>query len=164
MDRELASLREGRPHIDQRSQSISVKSLIRSIEEQVKSGCSSIHSSHSESRRSSNSSDISLASLKELVKSSALSLSMPEGKRSPTNDSALRPPGVESRTSEKSPNSRPDSDGIIAAGIPNPEGSAKELTGSKIDTGEPAIVGKVATQISSILRDRSTPRKSSGIV
>ena len=45
MDRELASLREGgRSHLDQRSQSISVKTLIKSIETHVKSGCSSIHS------------------------------------------------------------------------------------------------------------------------
>lgn len=51
-DRELAALRDGRRQ-DQRSQSLSVKALIKSIEEQRKSGCSSIHSSHTGSRRNS---------------------------------------------------------------------------------------------------------------
>ncbi|CAG5119370.1 unnamed protein product [Candidula unifasciata] len=164
MDRELAALREGRPHMDQRSQSISVKSLIRSIEEQVKSGCSSIHSSHSESRRSSNSSDISIASLKEFVKSPALSLSVSEGPGSPTNDFSLRPSFMKCKTSEKSPNARPASDGASAAGMPSPEGPAQQLQGSTADAGEPVAVGKVVTQISSILKDRTTPRRSSGIV
>lgn len=51
-DRELAALRDGRRQ-DQRSQSLSVKALIKSIEEQRKSGCSSMHSSHTGSRRNS---------------------------------------------------------------------------------------------------------------
>ncbi|XP_062582587.1 cytospin-A-like [Saccostrea cucullata] len=49
--RELANLRDKRT--DPKTQSQSVKSLIRSIEEQVKSGCSSIHSSTCNSRRNS---------------------------------------------------------------------------------------------------------------
>lgn len=49
--KELANLRDKRS--DPKSQSQSVKSLIRSIEEQVKSGCSSIHSSTCNSRRNS---------------------------------------------------------------------------------------------------------------
>lgn len=49
--RELSNLRDKRS--DPKSQSQSVKSLIRSIEEQVKSGCSSIHSSTCNSRRNS---------------------------------------------------------------------------------------------------------------
>ena len=51
VDRELLSLREHKRH--DKNQSQSVKSLIRSIEEQVKSGCSSIHSSTCNSRRNS---------------------------------------------------------------------------------------------------------------
>ncbi|KAK3083835.1 hypothetical protein FSP39_003886 [Pinctada imbricata] len=55
VDRELLALRENKRH-DNKNQSQSVKSLIQSIEEQVKSGCSSIHSSTCNSRRNSESS------------------------------------------------------------------------------------------------------------
>lgn len=164
MDRELAVLREGRSHLDQRSQSISVKSLIRSIEEQVKSGCSSMQSSHSESRRSSTSSDISLASLKELVKSPASPLPVPDSPRSPTKDLSIRTSSFKSRSTERSPQSRHVQSGIVGGGIPSPEGPGKGLLGPRADVSEPVAGGKVASQISSILKDRNTPRRGSGIV
>ncbi|XP_059144249.1 cytospin-A-like [Physella acuta] len=144
MDR--STLREGRPSLDQRTQSISVKSLIRSIEEQVKSGCSSIHSSHSESRRSSTSSDISLTSLKELVKSPSSPL--PDSPRSPTKEFSLKPHSFRSKQEDRSPQ---DKD----AQVLSPEGLNK--SSSRGDEGK-------MTQISSILKDRGTPRRGSTVV
>lgn len=144
MDRSTS--REGRPSLDQRTQSISVKSLIRSIEEQVKSGCSSIHSSHSESRRSSTSSDISLTSLKELVKSPSSPL--PDSPKSPTKEFSLKPHSFRSKPDDRSPQ---DKD----AQVLSPEGLNKSCS-----RGEE---GKM-TQISSILKDRGTPRRGSTVV
>ena len=63
VDKELLHLREGK-RSGERSQTLSVKNLIRSIEDQVKSGCSSIHSSSCSSRRNSDS-EASLVGLKD---------------------------------------------------------------------------------------------------
>ncbi|OWF54366.1 cytospin-A-like [Mizuhopecten yessoensis] len=69
VDRELLHLRDKR---QDKNATQSVKSLIRSIEEQVKSGCSSLHSSTCSSRRNSDTADGSLSGIREfqdLVKS-----------------------------------------------------------------------------------------------
>lgn len=70
VDRELLHLRDKR---QDKNATQSVKSLIRSIEEQVKSGCSSLHSSTCSSRRNSDTTDgTSLSGIREfqdLVKS-----------------------------------------------------------------------------------------------
>lgn len=161
MDRELAALREGRPHLDQRSQSISVKSLIRSIEEQVKSGCSSIVSSHSESRRSSTSSEASL-NLKDLGKSTSPQAT-PDSPRSPTKDFNLRTSGFKSRSMERSPQSRHISANGVSRGIPSPEGTTKGVLVQRVEASESGA-SRTTPQISSILKDRSTPRRGSGIV
>ncbi|XP_035828216.1 cytospin-A [Aplysia californica] len=168
MDRELAALREGRSPLDQRSQSISVKSLIRSIEEQVKSGCSSIHSSRSESRRSSASSDISL---KDLVKSPTSPLPTPDSPRSPTKDFSLRSSSFrgKSTSGDISPQQRlgggVSGGGTVIGGGPSPgEGGSKNILGSRGEAGEAGSAGKSTPQISSILKDRSTPRRNSGAV
>ncbi|XP_013080875.2 cytospin-A-like [Biomphalaria glabrata] len=158
MDRELAGLREGRPHMDQRSQNISVKSLIRSIEEQVKSGCSSIHSSRSDSRRSSTSSDISLTSYKELVKAPSSPLPTPDSPRSPTKDFALRSLSLRAKHPERSPQQRLSAGSAVCSMIPSPESSCKTVArGDMGDTNK-------TPQISSILKDRSTPRRGSTVV
>ncbi|CAG5128624.1 unnamed protein product [Candidula unifasciata] len=159
MDRELAALREGRPHLDQRSQSISVKSLIRSIEEQVKSGCSSIVSSHSESRRSSTSSE---ASLKDLAKPTSPQPT-PDSPRSPTKEFNLRTSGFKTRSMERSPQPRHIPGSGVSGGITSPEGTGKGLQGSRVD-GSESGGSKTTPQISSILKDRSTPRRGSGII
>jgi chromosome segregation ATPase len=61
VDKELGSLRTR----NDKNQIQSVKTLIRSIEEQVKSGCSSIHSSTSSSRRNSDANDSPIAAMRE---------------------------------------------------------------------------------------------------
>lgn len=61
VDKELGSLRAR----NDKNQIQSVKTLIRSIEEQVKSGCSSIHSSTSSSRRNSDSNDSPIAVVRD---------------------------------------------------------------------------------------------------
>ncbi|KAH9525799.1 Cytospin-A [Bulinus truncatus] len=161
MDRELAGLREGRPHMDQRSQSISVKSLIRSIEEQVKSGCSSIHSSQSDSRRSSTSSDISLTSYKELVKAPSSPLPTPDSPRSPTKDFSIRSFSLRGKHPDRSPQPRLNvGNGASVGGIPSPENACKNVVAPR---GEAVDSGKTP-QISSILKDRSTPRRGSTVV
>ncbi|CAL1537707.1 unnamed protein product [Lymnaea stagnalis] len=159
MDRDLAAMREGRSHMDQRSQSISVKSLIRSIEEQVKSGCSSIHSSCSESRRSSTSSDISLTSLKDLVKTPSSPLPTPDSPRSPTKDFALRSLSFRGKTAERSPQQRLTPGTAAGSGIPSPEGGTKSASNLRAEDASTKT-----PQISSILKDRSTPRRGSTVV
>lgn len=154
----MAALREGRPHLDQHGQSYSVKSVIRSIEEQVKSGCSSVHSNHSGSRRSSASSDISLAPLKDLVRppSPLATLDCP---RSPVKDFGLSASSFRPVSTEKSPQSRL----VTIGGVSSPDGSGKGLAVSRADGGE-HNAGKIVPQISSILKDRGTPRRGSGIL
>ena len=159
-------------HMDSRSQSISVKSLIRSIEEHVKSGGASMHSSRSESRRSSASSDISLASLKDFVKSPASPMQTPESPQSPTKDFNLRSTtasyfGKQTPNTERSPQQRllltPTGPGVAmgAASAISPEVGSKAGLGAR---GEGSEVGKVTPQIPSILKDRTTPRRNSNAV
>lgn len=172
MDRELVVLREGggRSSLDQRSQSISVKSLIRSIEEQVKSGCSSIHSSHSESRRSSTSSDLSLTSFKDvLVKSPASPLPTPDSPRSPSKDFAIRSSSLRAKSGERSPQHRQaTSPGNLStstgiAGGTCADSPTKSFVAMRNDvSGDLGTMGKVVHPISSILKDRGTPRRNSG--
>lgn len=169
MDRELAALREGRSPLDQRSQTISVKSLIRSIEEQVKSGCSSIHSSHSESRRSSTSSDMSLTSLKELVKSPTSPLPTPDSPRSPSKDFAIRASSLRAKPGERSPQQRltgpstPLSAASVVVGVSSADSSVKTFVSSRSEVvSDLGAGGKINHPISSILKDRSTPRRNSG--
>lgn len=68
VDKELGSLRAR----NDRNQIQSVKTLIRSIEEQVKSGCSSIHSSTSSSRRNSDANDSPIAATSPMNENSCL--------------------------------------------------------------------------------------------
>ncbi|GFO01137.1 cytospin-a [Plakobranchus ocellatus] len=155
-------------HMDSRSQSISVKSLIRSIEEHVKSGGASMHSSRSESRRSSASSDISLASLKDLVKSPASPMQTPDSPQSPTKDFSLRTAaanyfGKQTPTVERSPQQRllltPTGQGTLMMGVAGSAVSPEMGTRAEGSEGS-----KVTPQISSILKDRSTPRRNSTTV
>ncbi|RUS83359.1 hypothetical protein EGW08_008862 [Elysia chlorotica] len=162
-------------HMDSRSQSISVKSLIRSIEEHVKSGGASMHSSRSESRRSSASSDISLASLKDFVKSPASPMQTPESPQSPTKDfGGLRTStpgylGKQTPIADRSPQQRllltpTGPGGVVVVGGPqavSPEVASKVAVGAR---GEGSDVGKVTPQIPSILKDRNTPRRNSAAV
>ena len=66
VDRELSYLRTDKTN---KNASQSVKSLIASIEMQVKSGCSSMHSSTCSSRRNSDTTDTSLREFQDMVKS-----------------------------------------------------------------------------------------------
>ncbi|GFS26640.1 cytospin-A [Elysia marginata] len=173
----LGGVHQHRPHphthMDSRSQSISVKSLIRSIEEHVKSGGASMHSSRSESRRSSASSDISLASLKDFVKSPASPMPTPESPQSPTKDFNLRNSSTglfskQTPSTDRSPQQRllltpTGPTGMVMGGNPavSPEVGSKAGVGSR---GEGSEVGKVTPQIPSILKDRSTPRRNSNAV
>lgn len=101
VDKELGSLRQRHD----KNQIQSVKTLIRSIEEQVKSGCSSIHSSGSSSRRNSDSNDNSLSGIREIHDS--VNVKSPT---SPMSDSSLlnvTSPEVTLRSVLKKPGDRP---------------------------------------------------------
>ncbi|XP_050411238.1 cytospin-A isoform X2 [Patella vulgata] len=151
VDRELSVLRDVR-RIDPKNQSLSVKSLIRSIETQVKSGCSSIHSSHGSSRRNSDSND-SLFSIQDYIKSPT----------SPTKDSPLSPPcETHLKSALKKANDKPSQRHSFVDLHRSPSDQPKSMPPFVRSDSEHC---KVSPTISSILQnrqDRSTPRRNSG--
>nr|KAG5708080.1 hypothetical protein BaRGS_002816 [Batillaria attramentaria] len=142
--------------LDQRSQSVSVKALIRSIEEQRKSGCSSIHSSHTGSRRNSTDTESSYTSYQDLLKSPT-SPTTPSSPVSPTKD--FRPPASTEKGVGEKASLQPR---LSGSGLT----SVAETSPSKTLRPEPeasAASGKVTPQRSSILKDRGNSRRNSGI-
>lgn len=167
VDRDLVALREGR-RLDPRaaSQSLSVKALIRSIEDQRRSGCSSIHSSHGGSRRNSTDTESSFASYQELLKSPT-SPPTPSSPSSPTKDfrsslSAVDKSGGDTKLSLQPPRLSGSSLAPVVetpsntkAARPEPEAAAPSSSSSSSS--------KVAPQISSILKERGNSRRNSAI-
>ncbi|XP_046347446.1 cytospin-A-like isoform X1 [Haliotis rufescens] len=155
VDRELTALREGKK-LDPRSQNLSVKSLIQSIEDQVKSGCSSIHSSLNGSRRNSNSTDDSFSAIQELLKSPT----SPQAEtplQSPQGEFPIR--SVFRKGSEKSSSHQR----LSASGLNYIDKSPGDAPKTPPAFGRPeGEFTKVSPAISSILQNRGPPRRNSG--
>ncbi|XP_025092993.1 cytospin-A-like isoform X6 [Pomacea canaliculata] len=152
-DRELAALRDGRRQ-DQRSQSLSVKALIKSIEEQRKSGCSSMHSSHTGSRRNSTDTETSFIAYQDLLKSPT-SPSAPSSPASPTKD--FRTVGSFTKSPAEKASLQPRSSGTCLA--PVAETPPPKVAWQDVEAAAP----KVTSQLSSILKDRNSSRRNSNI-
>lgn len=158
VDRELTALRDGRK-VDQRtaSQSLSVKALIRSIEEQRKSGCSSIgcssiHSSHTGSRRNSTDTEVSNVSYTELLKTPT-SPPTPTSPSSPTKDVRCILNPMEKSTDKLQ--SRLSGTSLF---------TVQEAASPKAQRADGDGSGSIKVpQISSILKERSNSRRNSGI-
>lgn len=151
VDRELVALREGR-RMDSKNQTMSVKNLIRSIEDQVKSGGSSIHSSQGSSRRSSLEGPLSPVN------------DIPDGKSSPSPTdntgqgtlelplkSALKKPTAEKLSPLQSHSTAFEKNKDFKT---IPQGTSRNDT---------EIASKVSPSISSILSNRSNSRRNSGV-
>ncbi|KAL3857678.1 hypothetical protein ACJMK2_012320 [Sinanodonta woodiana] len=148
VDKELVQLHEGRHN---KTQPLSVKSLIRSIEEQVKSGCSSIHSSScSGSRRNSDSADGGLREFHELMKSPSSPVLESQSLCSP--DAPLK--SVLKKPAEKpSPLQRLSLSSVSYEGPTSPE----------TPKSAPPLRNESSSSLSSILSSRTPSRRSSGI-
>ena len=156
VDKELAHLRDGKKlGFGDKAQTLSVKNLIRSIEEQVKSGCSSIHSSSCSSRRNSDSEN-SLGGIRdfhEILKSPSSPVT-DQGFLSPENGSTpLR--SVLKRSNERpSPLQRHSMGGLEPPVSPAGESPKSAPPLSRNDT---------PPSLSSILSSRTPSRRSSGV-
>ncbi|KAL8599493.1 hypothetical protein ACOMHN_065944 [Nucella lapillus] len=162
VDRDLVASRDGR-RLDPRaaSQSLSVKALIRSIEDQRRSNCSSIHSSHGGSRRNSTDTESSFTSYQEFLKSPT-SPPTPSSPSSPTKEfrgslSSMEKSGGDGKLSLQN---RLSGSGLAPV-VEAPSGSSKA---ARPGEGEAASSSsKVAPQISSILKERGNSRRNSAI-
>ncbi|XP_060581869.1 cytospin-A-like isoform X2 [Ruditapes philippinarum] len=156
MDKELSYLREGRRMGEKTQQTLSVKNLIRSIEEQVKSGCSSIHSSSCSSRRNSDSESslVGIRDFQEIMKSPSSPVG-DQGLLSPENGTTpLR--SVLRRTSERpSPLNRHSLGGLPFDGSSSPNESPK--------SAPPISRNDTPPSLTSILSSRTPSRRSSGV-
>ena len=156
VDKELAHLRDGKKlGFGDKAQTLSVKNLIRSIEEQVKSGCSSIHSSSCSSRRNSDSEN-SLGGIRdfhEILKSPSSPVT-DQGFLSPENGSTpLR--SVLKRSNERpSPLQRHSMGGLEPPISPGGESPKSAPPLSRNDT---------PPSLTSILSSRTPSRRSSGV-
>lgn len=156
VDRELTHLRDAK-RLDKNATQ-SVKSLIRSIEEQVKSGCSSLHSSTCSSRRNSDTTDGSLSGIREfqdLVKSpTSPSVEGPPMFNTSTPDVTLR--SALKKTEKPSPVRH--SVGMLSFDSPRSSGES----GPK---SAPPISSDTSPTITSIFSNRNPPsmRRSSGV-
>ncbi|XP_041347791.1 cytospin-A-like [Gigantopelta aegis] len=163
VDKELSVLRETQ-RLDAKSQSLSVKTLIQSLEEQIekKSACSSIHTSHNNSPRNSLSADIddSLSAVQELLKSSASAVSP---QHSPCDAATSPQPEFQLRSllrkpaEKSSPLQRHSSPGLCF-----PDSLSPVETKKTSHSFERSSDLKVSPAISSILQRRETPRRNSG--
>ncbi|KAJ8311962.1 hypothetical protein KUTeg_009335 [Tegillarca granosa] len=154
VDRGLTALREGK-RLDSKNQTLSVKSLIRSIEEQVKSGCSSIHSSSCNSRRNSDSNDIcSYGDIHDMVKSSSSS----DLQQSDLNASS---PDAPLRSVLKKPAERPSPLRHSVAGL-NFHDGPKSPGIEPPKSAPPVTRNDTSPTITSILTHRGPNRRSSG--
>lgn len=155
MDKELSYLREGR-RTGEKTQTLSVKNLIRSIEEQVKSGCSSIHSSSCSSRRNSDSESslVGIRDLNEIMKSPSSPVG-DQGLLSPENGTTpLR--SVLKRSAERpSPLQRHSMGGIPFDGPNSPSETPK--------SAPPISRNDTPPSLTSILSSRTPSRRSSGV-
>ncbi|XP_029653050.1 cytospin-A isoform X1 [Octopus sinensis] len=153
VDRELIALREGR-RMDSKNQTMSVKNLIRSIEDQVKSGNSSIHSSENSSRRSS----LELVCCPLSPSNSDLT-----DAKSPSTPTDLSPQGS-SELPLRSVLKRPAAEKLSPL---QPLGTTfekgKELKPVQQNNRNESEHSKVSPSISSILSSRSSSRRNSGI-
>ncbi|KAL5016371.1 hypothetical protein ScPMuIL_005960 [Solemya velum] len=152
VDKELITLRDGRK--SDKNQTQSVKSLIRSIEEQVKSGCSSIHSSSCSSRRNSDSMDGSLIGFEnfhDFVKSPTSPIV--ELPMAVNQEPQLR--SVLKKTAERpSPLQRHSVSTLAFDQQRSPMEPPKSAPPVRSDT---------SPTITSILNNRGTPRRGSGV-
>lgn len=155
VDKELSSLREGRRTGD-KSQTLSVKNLIRSIEEQVKSGCSSIHSSSCSSRRNSDSESslVGIRDLQDIMKSPS----------SPVGDQGLMSPegGASLRSVLKRSNERPSPLQRHSVGSSNFDGPSSP-NGETPKSAPPIQRNDTPPSLTSILTARTPSRRSSGV-
>lgn len=156
-DKELHHLRDGKKlGFGEKAQTLSVKNLIRSIEDQVKSGCSSIHSSSCSSRRNSDS-ESSLGGIRdfsEILKSPSSPIT-DQGFLSPENGSTpLR--SVLKRSNERpSPLQRHSMGGLETPVSPGGESPKSAPPLSRNDT---------PPSLTSILSSRTPSRRSSGVI
>ncbi|XP_052800117.1 cytospin-A-like isoform X2 [Mya arenaria] len=156
VDKELNFLRDGsRKTVSDKNQALSVKNLIRSIEEQVKSGRSSIHSSSCSSRRNSDpeSSLVGIHDLHEIMKSPS----------SPVGEPGLLSPdgGTPLRCVLRHPGDRPSplqrhSMGGVPYDPPNSPGESPK-------SAPPISRNDTPTSLTSILSTRTPSRRSSGV-
>ena len=155
LDKELNFLRDGRKMGD-KSQALSVKNLIRSIEEQVKSGCSSIHSSSCSSRRNSDSESslVGIRDLAEIMKSPSSPVGEPT-LLSPDGGTPLR--SVLKRSGDRSSPLQRHSITSVAYEPPSsPSGESPKSSTPITRTDGPST-------LSSILSNRTPSRRSSGV-
>ncbi|XP_070204422.1 cytospin-A-like isoform X3 [Littorina saxatilis] len=158
VDRELVTLREGggrRGEQRTASQSLSVKALIKTIEEQRKSGCSSMQSSQTGSRRNSTDTECSYTSYQDMLKSPT-SPPTPSSPASPTKDfrNALN-------SMDKSPGEKMTlQPRLSGSGL----SSVSETPAGKSSQSEAESGSKAGPQISSILKDRGSTRRNSNII
>ena len=154
VDKELSCLRDGRKSGD-KTQSLSVKNLIRSIEDQVKSGCSSLHSSSCSSRRNSDSESslVGLRDFHEIMKSPSSPVG-DQGLMSPDGGASLR--SMLKRNERPSPLQRHSmgSSNFDCPTSPNGEPPKSAPPIQRIDTPQ---------SLSSILSSRNPSRRSSGV-
>lgn len=156
VDKELAHLRDGKKlGFGDKAQTLSVKNLIRSIEEQVKSGCSSIHSSSCSSRRNSDS-ETSLAGIRdfqEILKSPSSPVTE-QGFLSPENGSTPLRSVLKRSNDRPSPLQRHSMSGLEAPVSPGGESPKSAPPLSRNDT---------PPSLTSILSSRTPSRRSSGV-
>ena len=156
VDKELAHLREGKKlGFGDKAQTLSVKNLIRSIEEQVKSGCSSIHSSTCSSRRNSDS-ETSLTGIRdfqEILKSPSSPPVPDTGFLSPDGSTPLR--SVLKRSNERPSPLQRHSMGVLDTPV-SPVGESPK-------SAPPLSRNDTPPSLTSILSNRTPSRRSSGI-
>ena len=156
VDKELAHLREGKKlGFGEKAQTLSVKNLIRSIEEQVKSGCSSIHSSTCSSRRNSDS-ETSLSGIRdfqEILKSPSSPPVPDTGFLSPDGSTPLR--SVLKRSNERPSPLQRHSMGVLDTPV-SPVGESPK-------SAPPLSRNDTPPSLTSILSSRTPSRRSSGI-
>jgi len=155
LDKELNFLRDGRKMGD-KSQALSVKNLIRSIEEQVKSGCSSIHSSSCSSRRNSDSESslVGIRDLAEIMKSPSSPVGEPT-LLSPDGGTPLR--SVLKRSGDRSSPLQRHSITSVAYEPPS------SPSGESPKSSTPIARADGPSTLSSILSNRTPSRRSSGV-
>lgn len=156
VDKELSFLREGRKS-GEKTQTLSVKNLIRSIEEQVKSGCSSIHSSSCSSRRNSDSESslVGIRDFHEMMKSPSSPVS-DQGILSPENGSTPLRSMLKRGGERPSPLQR-HSMGGMQFDVPN------SPSGESPKSAPPISRNDTPPSLSSILSSRTPSRRSSGV-
>lgn len=152
VDKELLSLHDGRK--TDKNQTQSVKSLIRSIEEQVKSGCSSIHSSSCSSRRNSDSMDGSLIGFENFH----------DFVKSPTSPIVELPGTVNQEAQLRS---------VLKKTAERPSPLQRHSASLSFDqqrssmeppkSAPPIVRSDTSPTITSILTNRGTPRRGSGV-